>query len=120
MDPVHAKSYLMRNIESNIDTHNMSFIKEPMQGLSKVSTLERLMQHAMRYQLHHDKRCDLNEKAPMYYPDIYEPLLRVDYTQDIEAPMLSFGIDRTFSWIDWRQAELVCTFKDISSLLDEE
>ena len=34
--------------------------------------------------------------------------------------MKQFALDRTFSWIDWRQAELVCTHKDVCKLLDEE
>ena len=96
----------MTNIEHNISLEGMNFIVEPMHGLSKCSTLERLMQHSMRYQLFYDMR--ENQEKSLYYPDVMQPQLVIDYTQEIEDPMNSFALDRPFSWIDWRHAELVC------------
>mmetsp|Transcript_21897 Transcript_21897/g.29300 ORF Transcript_21897/g.29300 Transcript_21897/m.29300 type:complete len:123 (+) Transcript_21897:939-1307(+) len=59
-------------------------------------------------------------KEKYYYPDCMKPLLAVDYTQNIHDPMMTFELDRTFSWLDWRQAELVETRTDVATLMSEE
>eukprot|EP00354_Favella_ehrenbergii_P009188 CAMPEP_0170473948 /NCGR_PEP_ID=MMETSP0123-20130129/15780_1 /TAXON_ID=182087 /ORGANISM="Favella ehrenbergii, Strain Fehren 1" /LENGTH=43 /DNA_ID= /DNA_START= /DNA_END= /DNA_ORIENTATION= len=41
-----AKSYVMKNLEQNMEMHGLNFIEEPMANLKKTSTTERLMQHA--------------------------------------------------------------------------
>ena len=46
----------MENYERNMNMHGFNFIKQPMHSLSKIATVERLMQHAMHYQLDMKRR----------------------------------------------------------------
>ena len=94
----------------------LNFISEPMAGLNKNSTIERLMQHAMRYQLFMEKRFIEEPDPKFYFPDCMKPMLAVDYSQNMSDPLMSFQLDRNFSWLDWSHAELVCYQKDIRLL----
>ena len=38
----------------------------------------------------------------------------IDYEQKFKSPFSQFQVDRTFSWMDWKLAELVSTVADFS------
>ena len=41
-----------------------------------------------------------------YYPDLFKELQAIDYSQPIEDPLSLFQIDRTFTWLDWKETEM--------------
>ena len=55
-----------------------------------------------------------------YYPGVYSPLMAIDYSQDIEDPLSTFQLDRTFTLIDWKYAELLQSRIDFEDLQEQD
>lgn len=53
------------------------------------------------------KNKDDEERERYYYPEVYKPLIEIDYCQDMTDPHSMFQLDRTFTVLDWKFAEKI-------------
>ena len=94
---------------------------EPNLGLCKTRVLQRIIERTQRYQLFMSKRANLKPRESSYYPhDVYRPLMAIDYGQPFSNPISTFQIDRPFTIIDWRYAELIETKIDFADLESDD
>ena len=73
-----------------------------------------------QYKLAMLKRQSLDDKTKKYYPEVYKPLFAIDYCQNIENPVSTFQLDRSFTIIDWKYAELIETRLDFTDLESQD
>ena len=82
--------------------------------LPKQDIALRIFDRMEAYLLSMNRRASLPAGERDYYPKVFAELQAIDYSQNWSSSISSFSINRSFTWLDWKQAEQVDTNRDMS------
>lgn len=94
--------------------------------MSKSSVAQRIYYRMSNFKLCMNQRKTIKHAKkgqvflPFYYPDVYKPLIAIDYGQNISDPISMFQLDRTFTLLDWKFAELIEKSANFADMEREE
>jgi len=105
------------------DFSGQHLLLQPSFGMLKADIFSRIFSRMSTFKLEMSLRKNLkitDPNRPLYYPEVYKPLCSIDYSQSITNPLSTFQLDRSFTLIDWKFAELIESRIDFIDLETEE
>lgn len=119
-------SFMYKNVDIILEFNGKHMLLQPTYGMSKSSVAQRIYYRMSNFKLCMNQRKTIKKAKkggqvlPYYYPDVYKPLMAIDYGQNISDPVSMFQLDRTFTLLDWKFAELIEKSANFADMEREE